>query len=309
MDGILPVYKPSGMTSADVVSKLRYLLQMRRIGHSGTLDPSVDGVLPIALGAATKAVPALMALGKTYTGSVLLGVATETEDLDGAEIARQRLTAPLDVAAIDAAMASLTGDIVQIPPMYSAVKVNGRRLYDYARHGEHVERPRRAAHVYAFTRTAAPVFDEVAGTVSFTFTATVSKGTYIRTLAVDVGQVLGLPAVMSQLTRTQSGGFTLAQTLDLRELSRETAPEAAQAHLRPIEYAYPTVPQVSLTAAQWGDVQNGKALVLSQTAPQLALMQGATLKAIYHRVGELYRPDVMFLANVWMNGDTMNESL
>ncbi|WP_225047466.1 tRNA pseudouridine(55) synthase TruB [Lacticaseibacillus kribbianus] len=308
MDGILPVYKPSGMTSADVVSKLRYLLQMRRIGHSGTLDPSVDGVLPIALGSATKAVTALMTLGKTYTGSITLGFATETEDLDGAEVARTRLEAPVADAAIDAAMAGLTGDIVQIPPMYSAVKVNGRRLYDYARHGEQVERPRRAAHIYAFTRTGAPVFHAAAGTVTFTFTATVSKGTYIRTLAVDTGKALGLPAVMSQLTRTQSGGFALADTLDLRELTRETAPAAALAHLRPIEIAYPQVPRHALTDSEWADVQNGKALALPETAPQLALMQGTTLKAVYRRAGSVYRPDVMFLANVW-NGDTTNGSL
>lgn len=297
MDGILPVYKPAGMTSADVVSKLRYLLQMKKVGHSGTLDPSVDGVLPIALGAATKAVPALMSLGKTYTGEALLGVATETEDLDGAEIARIALDQPFSDAQIDAALAKLTGDITQTPPMYSAVKVNGRRLYDYARKGETVARPSRQVHVYAFTRTAPSVFDESDRTQRFQFQARVSKGTYIRTLAVDVGKALGVPAVMAQLTRIQSGGFTLADTLDLRKLTRETAPAAAQAHLRGIEFAYPDLPLVALSDAQWAAVKNGRGLPLTAAAARVGLTYQGVLKAVYHKVADEFRPDVMFLAN------------
>ncbi|WP_125704310.1 tRNA pseudouridine(55) synthase TruB [Lacticaseibacillus daqingensis] len=297
MDGILPVYKPVGMTSADVVSKLRYLLRMKKIGHSGTLDPSVDGVLPIALGAATKAVPALMDLGKVYTGEVTVGFATETEDLDGAEVERVSLPAPFTPAAIDAAMATLTGTITQIPPMYSAVKVNGRRLYDYARHGETVERPKRTATIYAFARTAEPVFDAVTGTQRVRFMARVSKGTYIRTLAVDLGRALGVPAVMSQLTRTQSGGFTLAQTLDLRDLDRETAPAAVAAVLRPIETVFEDVPQHALTPAEWAMVQDGRALTLPLSAPRVLLMHADVLKAVYEQAGPVYRPAIMFLAN------------
>ncbi|MFD1431793.1 tRNA pseudouridine(55) synthase TruB [Lacticaseibacillus yichunensis] len=297
MDGILPVYKPVGMTSADVVAKCRWLLHMRRIGHSGTLDPSVDGVLPLALGAATKAVPALMTLGKTYTGEITLGFATETEDLDGAEIKRVRLQTAFSTEAIDQALAKLTGEIIQIPPMYSAVKVNGRRLYQYARAGETVERPQRHAHIYAFARTAAPVFTAADGVQTIRFSAQVSKGTYIRTLAVDVGRQLGVPAVMSQLTRIASGGFTLDQTLDLRELTQETAPAAAAAHLRPIEYAYPDLPQVALTEAQYQAVLNGKWLTLNETAPRLALFAEGLLKAVYRAENGIYRPDVMFLAN------------
>ncbi|KRN22235.1 tRNA pseudouridine(55) synthase TruB [Lacticaseibacillus camelliae] len=298
MDGILPVYKPTGMTSADVVSKLRYLLQMKKVGHSGTLDPSVDGVLPIALGAATKAVPALMALGKTYIGKATLGFATETEDLDGAEVARVKLTAPFTDEQIDQALVTLTGDITQTPPMYSAVKVNGRKLYQYARNGQTVERPTRQVHVYAFKRTGPSRFDAVTGTQDFPFEAQVSKGTYIRTLAVDVGRALGVPAVMAQLTRIQSGGFKLEDTLDLRELTRETAPAAAQAHLRPIEFAFPHLPLVALSASQWDGVRNGRGLPLSvAVADEIGLTYEGVFKALYQKEAAEYRPALMFLAN------------
>lgn len=126
MNGIIPVHKPAGMTSHDVVYHLRKILQMKKIGHAGTLDPSVDGVLPIAVGRATKAIEFLQESGKIYTGEVTFGFATETEDLDGAVIAREPLTAPFTTTDIDNAMATLRGTITQIPPMYSAVKVNGR---------------------------------------------------------------------------------------------------------------------------------------------------------------------------------------
>ncbi|WP_461212833.1 tRNA pseudouridine(55) synthase TruB [Lacticaseibacillus sp. GG6-2] len=297
MDGILPVYKPVGVTSHDVVAQLRRLLHMKKIGHSGTLDPSVDGVLPIALGAATKAVPALMAAGKTYTGEVTLGFATETEDLDGAEVERVVLPQPFTTAQIDQALATLTGEITQIPPMYSAVKVNGRKLYEYARAGETVTRPKRQATVYAFTRTDAGSFDAVRGEQRFKFSVRVSKGTYIRTLAVAVGHLLGVPAVMSQLTRIASGGFTLDETLDLRPLTPDTAPAAVAEKLRPIEFAYGDLPLLALDDDQWERLNHGRFLKLDASQPRLGLTYHGLLKAVYRQDGDLYRPDVMYLAN------------
>ena len=145
MDGILPVYKEAGMTSHDVVFKLRKILHMKKIGHAGTLDPSVDGVLPVALGKATKTIEFLQESGKIYTGEVTFGFATTTEDLDGEVVESQPLSRPFTTDEIAVAMKALTGDITQIPPMFSAVKVNGRRLYEYARAGETVERPERQA--------------------------------------------------------------------------------------------------------------------------------------------------------------------
>ncbi len=154
----------------------------------------MDGVLPLAIGTATKAITQLQSGGKVYTGAVTLGFATTTEDLDGEVVERTPLTAPLADAAIDAAMQTFVGDIIQVAPLYSAVRVNGRRLYEYARAGEPVTRPERHAHVSEFVRTGPTSFDATAGTQSFTFRATVSKGTYIRTLSVDLGRKLGLAA-------------------------------------------------------------------------------------------------------------------
>ena len=150
MDGIIPLYKERGMTSFDCVSRLRRILHTKKIGHSGTLDPSVDGVLPICVGSATKVVPYLMASGKNYQGELLIGEATTTEDLDGEIIAAQPVTSEIPPAAIREQMATLTGEITQIPPMYSAVKVKGKRLYEYARAGETVERPVRRVTIDKF---------------------------------------------------------------------------------------------------------------------------------------------------------------
>lgn len=140
MDGIIPINKERGMTSHDVVAKVRGILRTKKVGHSGTLDPSVDGVLPVCVGRATKVVDYLMRFGKTYQGSITLGLATTTEDLDGEVVERHPLSKPLTDAQIDAALKQMTGELTQIPPMYSAVKVNGRKLYEYARAGETVER-------------------------------------------------------------------------------------------------------------------------------------------------------------------------
>jgi len=296
MDGILPIYKPRGMTSTDVVSRLRRLLHMKRVGHSGTLDPNVDGVLPIALGVATKAVPMLMTAGKTYIGEITFGFATTTEDLDGDVVDEVALDQPFTTAQIDAAFVQMTGEITQIPPLFSAVKVNGRRLYDYARAGDPVERPKRQVTIYQFKRTSEPEFVDHRQTVRFE--AQVSKGTYIRTLAVDTGKVLGVPAVMSDLTRIQSGGFGIGQTISLEQVEAALATNTLANYVQPIEFAYPDVPHYHLSDSQWADVQNGKFLRLQQTEPELALFYNQQLKAIYQFQNGLYRPETMYLANL-----------
>ncbi len=163
MDGIIPINKERGMTSHDVVAKVRGILRTKKVGHSGTLDPSVDGVLPVCVGRATKVVDYLMRFGKTYQGSITLGLATTTEDLDGEVVERHPLSKPLTDAQIDAALKQMTGELTQIPPMYSAVKVNGRKLYEYARAGETVERPKRKIQVYQFKQIRPTEFDEEKG--------------------------------------------------------------------------------------------------------------------------------------------------
>lgn len=215
MDGILPLWKERGMTSHDCVFKLRKILHTKKIGHGGTLDPDVEGVLPICVGKGTKVIEYMVDSGKTYEGEITLGFATTTEDVSGEIVEKKPVTTPLSTEQIDQAMAEMTGEITQIPPMFSAVKVNGKRLYEYARNGEEVERPQRKAMIYSFERTSEPIFNESAQTQSWRFKVVCGKGTYVRTLSVDTGKKLGYPAHMSDLTRTASGGLQAAQCLTL----------------------------------------------------------------------------------------------
>ena len=296
MDGILPVYKEVGMTSHDVVFKLRKILHMKKIGHAGTLDPSVDGVLPVALGKATKTIEFLQESGKIYTGEVTFGFATTTEDLDGEVVETQPLKQPFTIDEITAAMTVLTGDIVQIPPMFSAVKVNGKRLYEYARAGETVERPERNATIYRFERTSEPVFDAVAGTQKFTFEAEVSKGTYIRTLAVDLGKQLGVPAVMSQLTRQKAGGYTLDQAHSLSDIAAlMTAEGNVDAWLQSLGSAVAHYPHVAISDEQWATVKNGIGLpkeVLVPVADKIVVTYQGAVKSVFEwrEDRQQYRP-------------------
>lgn len=298
MEGILPINKPRGMTSHDVVFKLRKILHTKKIGHSGTLDPNVDGVLPICVGPATKVVPYLMASGKIYRGTVTLGFATETEDLDGEEIARKPLTQPFTDAQILHAMTGLVGDIEQIPPMYSAVKVNGRKLYEYARAGETVERPVRHIHVDRFEQNGPTTFDAATGTQIIPFEIACGKGTYVRTLSVQLGEALGVPAVMSDLTRIKSGGFTLSQTLTLDEVSAAVEDGSIQQRMLPIDVALAHYPVVNLKLAEWDIVANGGFLspsILVDQAVTAVKFQGH-IKALYQlsNDGKVAKPLKMF---------------
>ncbi|BDZ31041.1 tRNA pseudouridine(55) synthase TruB [Lactiplantibacillus sp. WILCCON 0030] len=302
-NGILPLYKPRGLTSFDCVAKIRRLYHTRKVGHSGTLDPSVDGVLPICIGNATKVVQFLVASGKQYQGSMTLGFATTTEDLDGDEIERMAIAKPFTTAEIDAALATMTGEITQIPPMFSAVKVNGRRLYDYARHGETVARPERHITIGRFVQRQAATYDAETQTQTIYFTVDCSKGTYVRTLAVDVGKQLGVPAVMSDLTRLKSGGFNLAETITFDQIEAAVAAGTEADLLAPIEKALTQYPQVALTAAQWARVKNGAWLLADegqQANPDadtiLALTYQDRIKCLYsYRTEEQrYKPFKMF---------------
>ncbi|PWG00737.1 tRNA pseudouridine(55) synthase TruB [Levilactobacillus bambusae] len=304
MNGIIPLYKERGMTSHDCVAKMRGILHTKKVGHSGTLDPNVDGVLPICIGAATKVVDYLMASGKRYTGSITLGFSTTTEDLDGEIVERKRLTEPLSETIIDQVLTQMTGDLQQTPPMFSAVKVNGRKLYEYARAGETVDRPTRVIHVESFRRTGTVLFDQNNGTLTFPFEVACSKGTYVRTLAVDVGRYLGVPAVMSDLTRQESGGFTLDDTVTLDEVKEAVADGSLSHLLRPLDYALTDYPHVSVDQRVWRLVQNGVFLSpdeLNQTPDeepfaQVALVHQDQTRCLYQwdDAKGLYRPLKMF---------------
>lgn len=260
MDGILPLWKERGMTSHDCVFKLRKILKTKKVGHGGTLDPDVDGVLPICIGKGTKVIEYLQDSGKIYEGEITLGFSTTTEDRSGDIVETKAVDGVLSTEEIDRMMKSFIGTIKQIPPMYSAVKVNGKRLYEYARAGETVERPERQAVIESFQRITEPVYNEENKTQSWRFQVTCGKGTYVRTLAVDLGEKLGYPAHMSDLTRLASGGFSVGQAVTLAQVSELMENEQIDQALQPIEESMKDFPRIDLTEEDWQRVKNGQVL-------------------------------------------------
>ncbi|MBF0779726.1 MULTISPECIES: tRNA pseudouridine(55) synthase TruB [unclassified Granulicatella] len=255
MNGVLALWKERGMTSHDCVYKLRKLFQTKKIGHTGTLDPNVDGVLPICVGSATKMVEFMLNSAKQYTGEITLGIATSTEDSTG-EIIEQSAVVEIPTAKqIDSIMQKMTGEIMQVPPMYSAVKVNGKKLYEYARANQTVERPSRKVSIYEFKRISDVVVHDNQ-TVSWKFCVTCSKGTYIRTLAVDLGKLLGYPAHMSDLTRLKSAGISQQQCVKISDLEKLSLEERYR-HLLPIEEVFLEYETYEIDDVLWKRVRNG----------------------------------------------------
>ena len=260
MNGLLVVNKPAGMTSHDVVNRVRRIAQIRRVGHTGTLDPMATGVLVLLLGPATRLAQFVSGHNKAYRAEVRLGTTTTTYDAEG-DITGQ---APVDVtdAALGAALAQFRGPLQQLPPMYSAIKVRGKKLYELARQGKEVERQPRAVTVYQLTQVA---WDSP----RLTLDIVCSPGTYIRSLAHDLGQVLGCGAHLTGLTRTAVGEFTLAQSHTLPALAQ---PGALIAALQPPHTAVNMMPVITLTAAQAQAVRHGQSQPLD-IAGQPALVQ------------------------------------
>ncbi|PTJ23804.1 tRNA pseudouridine(55) synthase TruB [Staphylococcus simulans] len=244
MEGILPVFKERGLTSHDVVFKLRKILHTKKVGHTGTLDPEVNGVLPICVGGATKVSDYIMEMGKAYQATVTVGVSTTTEDQTGEVLETKVVSKDLTADKIDEAILSFVGEIEQIPPMYSSVKVNGRKLYEYARNNETVERPKRKVRIYEIERNSEIRYKD--DTCSFDIFIRCGKGTYIRTLATDIGRALGYPAHMSQLTRVESGGFSIDESLTLDQIDELYKQEALQEKLFPIEYGLKGLPHIQI---------------------------------------------------------------
>ena len=257
LTGILNVYKEAGWTSFDVVAKLRGILKTKKIGHGGTLDPSVTGVLPIAIGKATRLLEYMEAAGKIYEGEVTIGFSTETEDADGEIVKKTPVIKELSEAEIDAAMTNFVGKISQVPPMYSAVKINGKKLYEYARAGQIIDRPSREITIKSFVRTS-PVIRDEEGLVKFSFKVECSKGTYVRTLAVDLAESLGYAGHMSKLQRTASNGLLLKDAVKLSEIEEAQKSGKLNSLFYPAEYAVSDLPRVNLTDEQYDMVRVGK---------------------------------------------------
>lgn len=213
INGIINVYKEKGYTSHDVVARLRGILHQKKIGHTGTLDPNAEGVLPVCLGKGTKLCDMLTDTDKEYRAVIRLGVKTDTQDITGTVIEKREVNADISEEKITEVIMSFVGEYMQIPPMYSALKVDGKRLYELARQGKEVERKARKVFITHI------VIEEI--NVPFiTMTVGCSKGTYIRTLCQDIGEKLGTLACMESLIRTKAGFYKLENSLKLYEIEQ-----------------------------------------------------------------------------------------
>lgn len=292
LSGIINLKKEAGMTSHDAVFKLRKILKEKKIGHGGTLDPDVTGVLPIAVGKATRLIEYMQEEGKIYEGEITLGISTTTEDASGEVVEVTPVSPDLSQEMVDQAMAAFVGQIVQIPPMYSAVKVDGRKLYEYARAGQEVERPKRTIEISSFERTS-PLVAE-GDLVRFTFRVKCGKGTYVRTLSVDLGAKLGYASHMSKLERTGSAGLTLDDALTLAEIS-DLVEKEDFSFLRPLELGIGDLPTVELTSEQVTEVSFGRRISLETDVDLLAAFHQGKLIAILERRDDLYKPRKVML--------------
>lgn len=245
------------MTSHDCVFKLRKLLKTKRIGHTGTLDPDVDGVLPICIGRATKVAEYLTNSPKAYEGEVSIGSATTTEDATGEVVEEKAIDGMISIDEIEAVLEKFKGEIIQVPPMYSAVKVNGKRLYEYARQGIEVERPERKITIYDISLLDSFEYvNHINNT--FRFYVKASKGTYVRTLAVDIGRALGYPAHMSKLTRVSSGSFNANDCLTFDEIVEKLNNDSLK--LFPLERALSHLTKLEISEKLEMQVKNGQVL-------------------------------------------------
>ena len=295
INGILVVDKDKGMTSADVVYHLRKALHIRKIGHAGTLDPDVTGVLPIAIGQATKLIELMHTQNKKYVGTAILGYATDSYDISGKVLKSQKLTDPIAKEEIEQQMQKFVGQIEQVPPIYAAVRVNGKHLYEYAREGIEVERPKRQVQIFAYDTMSEPVFDSKTGFQEFDFQIECSKGTYVRSLVNDLGTRLGVPAVMKTLRRTASSGFTIDQAVKLDQIIAH--PDEVTNFIQPIDVFFKDYETCDLTSGQWLKVKNGNSIPLKTNAKKVALRYNNSVKAIYQKDDAVYRPDLMLLQN------------
>lgn len=234
-NGIIIIDKPAGWTSMDVCAKLRGILREKKIGHAGTLDPMATGVLPVFVGRATRAVEFAEKGKKEYVAGLRLGLVTDTQDVTGT--ARETREVRVSKEELAAVLSRFTGEILQLPPMYSAIKINGKKLCDVARRGGEVERKPRPVTIYELELL------EQTGPADFTLRCVCSKGTYIRTLCHDIGQALGCGGCMSSLRRTMAAGFTLAQAVTLEEVQ-----ERGEALLLPTDRYFAAYPAYTVSS-------------------------------------------------------------
>jgi tRNA pseudouridine55 synthase len=278
VDGVVVIDKPAGKTSHDVVDRVRDVFKTRKVGHGGTLDPDATGVLLIGIGRATRLLAYAQAGPKRYRATARFGVTTSTQDASG-DVLEER-PVRLSGEVIEDALASFRGEIDQIPPMVSAVRVGGERLYEKARRGEEVERRPRRVTIHSLDLVD---FD---GVDRATLDVTCSGGTYVRTLIADLGEVLDCGAHLEDLRRTQAGIFTDADAVPLDELRVEA--------LRPLVDAVGDLPRVEVDASDAERVAHGQALEVADGPTEgrfVAIVKDGNLLAVYAREGHRWVAD------------------
>ena len=247
-NGILIVDKPAGWTSQDVAAKLRGVFHERRVGHGGTLDPMATGVLPVFIGRATRAAEFMESAEKEYVAGLRLGLVTNTQDTSGETLCEQPVSVTRE--QLEAVLRRFTGPIEQIPPMYSAVKIGGRKLYELARKGQEIERAPRAVTIHKLE-----LLD--GGGADWTLRVRCTKGTYVRTLCHDIGAALGCGGCMSSLRRTMAGRFPLDGALTMTQILDFAAQNDPQALLMPVDALFSQHPALIVTLQQAARVRNG----------------------------------------------------
>lgn len=278
MDGILNINKPTGMTSHDVVAKVRKLLKQKRVGHAGTLDPAASGVLPICAGQATRVAEYLSESGKAYQATIIFGAVTDTYDSEGT-ILRTASTQDLTLARIKALLPAMLGEQMQVPPRYSAIKLQGQPAYKRARAGEEVAMEPRPITIYQLE-----IIDwQSSQPPTLTLAIECSKGTYIRSLAYDLGEQAGCGAYLGGLVRTRSGPFPLTESITLEQLAESAAQGTIEQFLYPADKAIEQYPALKLDEATTERVRHGNTFQLEE---QAGALHEQTIARVYDDKGQ-----------------------
>ena len=289
MNGIINVYKEKGYTSHDVVAKLRGILHMKKIGHTGTLDPEAEGVLPVCLGKATGLCSMITDWGKTYEAVMLLGTTTDTQDTTGTVTAENEVHVT-ELEVIEAC-SSFVGEYYQIPPMYSALKYKGHKLYELARQGIEIERAARKITIHALHINEMNLADDEK---TVTFTVECSKGTYIRTLCHDIGEKLGCGACMEYLVRTRVSDFQIEDAKTLQEIETIMKSGKIEEILYPIDTVFKNLPQIHSRKDSTALLYNGNKLPLPVIAEA---------ETIEHTLASFYKEDDCKKVRVYDNAN------
>ena len=297
LNGIINIYKEKGFTSHDVVAKMRGICRQKKIGHTGTLDPDATGVLPVCLGCGTKLCDMLTDKDKEYVTELLLGVTTDTQDITGQVLTQNAVEVSED--QVKEAVMSFQGDYMQVPPMYSALKVNGKKLYELARAGKEVERQARPVKILdlEILEMNLPVVK---------IRVACSKGTYIRTLCADIGDKLGCGGTMQSLMRTKVGVFELGKAVTLAELEQIRDTVGLESLLYPVESAFEECPSLHVKPEFQKLLDNGNAFYPNQTIEKITYPEGMWVKVYgqdrfygvfaYDPANRRYKPVKMFFA-------------